>query len=159
MREGLRSRTAGNGVNSPKNEARAIATGVETSFEIDKTDYTLWRLKVEHGRQTWHYITPEEAKTWPQSIPDKFHLGMETVLPPCALGVYMYRTFRNLLRQRRFARLRGMACRFTRLYKPKMDTGPVNMGDPCFLSRVLSLQCISARHLFPIHGARRLLRI
>jgi hypothetical protein len=82
MRDGLRSRTTGNGVNSTQKRDGAIATGVETAVDIEKTDYTLWRLKVEHGRQTWQYITPKEAETWPQNVPEKYHLGMETVLSP-----------------------------------------------------------------------------
>jgi hypothetical protein len=81
MREGLRSRTKVNDDQYTKNPNGALATGIETAFEIEKTDYTLWRLKVEHGRQTWHYLTPTEAETWPQRVPEKYHLGMETVSP------------------------------------------------------------------------------
>jgi lanosterol synthase len=84
MREGLRSRATGNGTNGVKSEKLsngAIATGVEQSFPVERTDYSLWRLVVKHGRQTWHYLTPEEAKEWPQSTPDKYHLGLETVCP------------------------------------------------------------------------------
>jgi lanosterol synthase len=45
-----------------------------------KTDYSRWRLLDEAGRQTWHYLrTDEEVKKWPQSIADKFHLGLPTV--------------------------------------------------------------------------------
>jgi lanosterol synthase len=45
-----------------------------------RTDYTRWRLLDEEGRQTWHYLEDEEAiKAWPQSIADKWHLGMPTV--------------------------------------------------------------------------------
>jgi lanosterol synthase len=48
--------------------------------EKGKTDYTRWRLLDEAGRQTWHYLaTDEEVKKWPQSIADKYHLGMPTV--------------------------------------------------------------------------------
>ena len=82
MGEGLRSRTGrntSNGVSSQKSNDGAIATGVEKFPEIERTDYSLWRLKVEHGRQTWHYIAPEEAEHWPQSIPEKYHLGLDTV--------------------------------------------------------------------------------
>jgi hypothetical protein len=83
MREGLRSRAAATGTNGVKSQVpnRAMATGVEQSVPIARTDYSLWRLKVKHGRQTWHYLTPEEAKEWPQSITDKYHLGLETVSP------------------------------------------------------------------------------
>ena len=45
-----------------------------------KTDYSRWRLLDVAGRQTWHYLqTDEEAKKWPQSTADKFHLGLPTV--------------------------------------------------------------------------------
>jgi hypothetical protein len=83
MKEGLRLRAKGdasNGVDGPKKTNGTIATGVDQPFSVEKTDHSLWRLKVEHGRQTWHYITREEAETWPQSIPEKHHLGMETVV-------------------------------------------------------------------------------
>lgn len=45
-----------------------------------KTDYRRWRLKDDRGRQTWHYLTSdEEIKQWPQTIADKYHLGLDTV--------------------------------------------------------------------------------
>lgn len=52
--------------------------GVDTTNE--KTDHSRWRLLDERGRQTWHYLSSdEELKTWPQSIADKYHLGLPTV--------------------------------------------------------------------------------
>jgi lanosterol synthase len=45
-----------------------------------RTDYSRWRLLDEAGRQTWHYLrTDEEVKSWPQSVADKYHLGLPTV--------------------------------------------------------------------------------
>lgn len=44
-----------------------------------KTDYSRWRLRDERGTQTWHYLTEEQAKEWPQSTADKYHLGLSTV--------------------------------------------------------------------------------
>jgi hypothetical protein len=82
MKEGLRSRKRGdasNVVDGSRKTDGATATSVDQPFSIERTDHSLWRLKVKHGRQTWHYITPDEAETWPQSIPEKYHLGMETV--------------------------------------------------------------------------------
>jgi hypothetical protein len=82
MREGLRSRTKdkSNGTYAEKAQNGAIATGVESKLPpVERTDYSLWRLKVKHGRQTWHYITPEEETSWPQSVPEKYHLGLPTV--------------------------------------------------------------------------------
>ena len=46
-----------------------------------KTDYSLWRLRDERGQQIWQYITPEEAKSWPQTTAEKYHLGLPTGLP------------------------------------------------------------------------------
>ncbi|KAJ3278625.1 Lanosterol synthase (Oxidosqualene--lanosterol cyclase), partial [Borealophlyctis nickersoniae] len=42
------------------------------------TDLTRWRLKVEDGRQTWHYLSEAEAKSgkWPQTMVDKYWLGL-----------------------------------------------------------------------------------
>lgn len=45
-----------------------------------KTDYSRWRLKDDHGRQTWHYLEiDEENDAWPQTVADKYHLGLPTV--------------------------------------------------------------------------------
>jgi len=44
------------------------------------TDLENWRLKVDEGRQTWHYLTTdEERKTWPQTIWDRYSLGLPIV--------------------------------------------------------------------------------
>ncbi|KAG2183365.1 hypothetical protein INT43_006371 [Umbelopsis isabellina] len=52
----------------------ALINSVETpSF----TDLSRWRLKVEHGAQTWHYLqSDEELKQWPQTRWDKYFLGV-----------------------------------------------------------------------------------
>ena len=48
-----------------------------------KTDRSRWRLLDEAGRQTWHYMkNDEETRRWPQTIPDKYHLGIPTVRSP-----------------------------------------------------------------------------
>lgn len=45
-----------------------------------QTDYSRWRLVDEEGRQTWRYLESDaENKEWPQSIADKYHLGLPTV--------------------------------------------------------------------------------
>ncbi|CAG8086924.1 unnamed protein product [Penicillium nalgiovense] len=47
-----------------------------------KTDYTRWRLVDEEGRQTWRYLESDvENNEWPQSVADKYHLGLPTGLP------------------------------------------------------------------------------
>lgn len=48
----------------------------------EKTDYSRWRLLDDRGRQTWHYLeSDDENEKWPQSIADKYFLGLPTVLP------------------------------------------------------------------------------
>lgn len=45
-----------------------------------RTDPSRWRLLDEQGRQTWHYLrSDEEIKEWPQSIADRYFLGLPTV--------------------------------------------------------------------------------
>lgn len=45
-----------------------------------KTDYTRWRLRDDRGRQTWHYLeSDEECEKWPQTVADKYFLGLPTV--------------------------------------------------------------------------------
>ena len=53
----------------------------EASVEIEeKTDIYRWRLLDERGCQTWHYLeSDEEIKAWPQSIADKYFLGLALV--------------------------------------------------------------------------------
>lgn len=52
-----------------------------TQPEDERTDYSKWRLLDERGRQTWHYLeSEEEIEEWPQSVADKHHLGLPTVL-------------------------------------------------------------------------------
>ncbi|KAM3068894.1 Lanosterol synthase erg7A [Clarireedia jacksonii] len=48
----------------------------------ERTDYSRWRLLDEKGRQTWHYLEGDEAaQEWPQSIADKYFLGLPTNMP------------------------------------------------------------------------------
>ncbi|KAB8219731.1 terpenoid cyclases/protein prenyltransferase alpha-alpha toroid [Aspergillus novoparasiticus] len=47
-----------------------------------KTDYSRWRLLDDDGRQTWHYLeSDEENAKWPQTVADKYFLGLPTGLP------------------------------------------------------------------------------
>ncbi|GAM84058.1 hypothetical protein ANO11243_020490 [Dothideomycetidae sp. 11243] len=57
------------------------ATGIASTGADQKTDYSLWRLRDERGQQIWQYLTPSEAKKWPQSTAEKYHLGLPTGLP------------------------------------------------------------------------------
>ncbi|KAI8968238.1 terpenoid cyclases/protein prenyltransferase alpha-alpha toroid [Mycotypha africana] len=48
--------------------------------EFTNLDY--WRLKVVEGAQTWHYLqSEEERKAWPQTIWDRYHLGLPIDVP------------------------------------------------------------------------------
>lgn len=62
---------------APEKPTDALARG---SDRDEKTDYSRWRLRDVHGRHTWHYLTTDkETKAWPQTVADKFHLGLPTV--------------------------------------------------------------------------------
>ena len=55
--------------------AKEASIGVE-----EKTDIYRWRLLDERGRQTWHYLeSDDEVEAWPQSIADKYFLGLPLV--------------------------------------------------------------------------------
>ncbi|OZJ06194.1 hypothetical protein BZG36_00978 [Bifiguratus adelaidae] len=45
------------------------------------TDLSRWRLRVKEGAQTWHYLTEEEVKTWPQTAADRYFLGLPSDAP------------------------------------------------------------------------------
>ncbi|WFC99016.1 Sad1-interacting factor 3 [Malassezia yamatoensis] len=52
---------------------------------LGTTDLKLWRLRVsDGGRHVWHYLSEQEASTWPQSIEDKYWLGLDVKLPKLA---------------------------------------------------------------------------
>ncbi|RHZ69532.1 hypothetical protein Glove_283g113 [Diversispora epigaea] len=49
----------------------------EIDINTERTDLEKWRLKVENGRQMWYYLENEdEIKNWPQSIVEKYWLGL-----------------------------------------------------------------------------------
>ncbi|KAI5365195.1 putative terpenoid cyclases/protein prenyltransferase alpha-alpha toroid [Septoria linicola] len=73
----IRDRTAA----QPAKQADGNANGIIKSA-LSGTDYTRWRLKDDRGRQTWHYLqTDEELRAWPQTVADKYYLGLDTGLP------------------------------------------------------------------------------
>lgn len=44
---------------------------------MPRTNPANWRLKVEHGRQTWHYLkAKKDVDAWPQTAADKYWLGI-----------------------------------------------------------------------------------
>ncbi|CAG8599931.1 10488_t:CDS:10 [Paraglomus occultum] len=56
------------------------------SNPLGETDPKRWRLRVDHGRQTWHYLkSDKESEEWLQTKADMYWLGMEvpsTTFPP-----------------------------------------------------------------------------
>lgn len=82
----------------PNLSAEKHQTGVVVDLiaSQESTDLTRWRLLDERGRQTWHYLVTDEAvKAWPQTVIDRYHLGLSLVeppiFPPSAPGVQTYR--------------------------------------------------------------------
>lgn len=59
---------------------------------IAATDLSRWRLKVDHGKQTWHYLeSDDEVKDWPQSLIDKYWLGLPFVSIFFSFQVWKYK--------------------------------------------------------------------
>ena len=53
-------------------------------YEDEATDLDRWRLLNQRGRQTWHYLeTDVQVKEWPQTIADRYHLGLPLVYISC----------------------------------------------------------------------------
>lgn len=47
---------------------------------LGTTDLGRWRLRVSDvGRHVWHYLSEEEAEAWPQTLLDKYWLGLPMV--------------------------------------------------------------------------------
>jgi hypothetical protein len=70
----------------PNGKPHLIGTAQPGLAREERTDYSRWRLLDEQGRQTWHYLTTdEEIQAWPQTVADKFHLGLPTVRWPTSL--------------------------------------------------------------------------
>jgi lanosterol synthase len=55
---------------------------------VERTDYSRWRMRDDHGRHTWQYLEDdEEAKKWPQTYADKYYLGLPLVSAPCCTSL------------------------------------------------------------------------
>jgi hypothetical protein len=99
-----------------------------------KTDYSRWRLLDESGRQTWHYLTDDsKVKEWPQSVADKYHLGLPTVWLP--FKYFIHATYSNLRRAFQNCRVRRsphiqltIACPSSLICNCPQVTGRVNMA-------------------------------
>ena len=63
-----------------RNRKAVQATQNSVDETETRTNYRRWRLLDERGRQRWIYLrTQEEMADWPQSLADKYHLGMDVV--------------------------------------------------------------------------------
>jgi lanosterol synthase len=50
---------------------------------VERTDYSRWRMRDDHGRHTWQYLEDDEqVKQWPQTYADKYYLGLPLVSAP-----------------------------------------------------------------------------
>ncbi|KAF9114734.1 Lanosterol synthase (Oxidosqualene--lanosterol cyclase) [Mortierella sp. AM989] len=56
-------------------------TGATIDTNHIPTDRTRWRLRVDEGKQTWHYISEEESKANPQTDIDKYWLDLKLDAP------------------------------------------------------------------------------
>ncbi|KAG8529674.1 uncharacterized protein KY384_005155 [Bacidia gigantensis] len=78
-----------NGLNGHAHEVKehgghpnGAANGTFESSYTGSTDLERWRLLDERGRQTWHYLhSAEDVKRWPQTVADRYHLGLPLHLP------------------------------------------------------------------------------
>ena len=114
-------------------------TTVETTTADPATDLRKWRLLDESGRQTWHYLaTDQQVEEWPQTIADKYHLGLPLVRSIARLFLYtnadisLSRTCQTFRERRHLAPQLTMAYRFSHIYSSRRAIGPVSMEDLCF---------------------------
>ncbi|KAJ3034889.1 Lanosterol synthase (Oxidosqualene--lanosterol cyclase) [Rhizophlyctis rosea] len=58
-----------------------MLSAVDKPADLKYTDLTRWRLKSVDGRQVWHYLSKEETESWPQTLADKYWLGLHLNVP------------------------------------------------------------------------------
>ncbi|KAL4868710.1 hypothetical protein BDV12DRAFT_209020 [Aspergillus spectabilis] len=62
-----------------------ITQPIQASRFLENIDRSRWRLRNDNGRQTWHYLEDDDAaRRWPQSLADKYYLGLplnQPILP------------------------------------------------------------------------------
>jgi hypothetical protein len=106
-----------------------------------KTDYRRWRLLDERGRQTWHYLrTDEETEKWPQSVADKYYLGLPTVgfwLDSDDSSTQRFRTNQSCHKQKLLFKPYSMDSNSSPNFNCPLETGDVNMVARSFLSQGL----------------------
>ncbi|KAL4925989.1 terpene cyclase/mutase family protein [Aspergillus undulatus] len=63
---------------------------------LESIDRTRWRMKNDNGRHTWHYLEDDEtAHNWPQSLADKYYLGLPLNQPTLPKPVTPLDSVRN----------------------------------------------------------------
>ncbi|KAF9937394.1 Lanosterol synthase (Oxidosqualene--lanosterol cyclase) [Modicella reniformis] len=55
--------------------------GASINTTHNPTDRTRWRLRVDEGKQTWHYLSEEESKADPQTDIEKYWLNLKLDAP------------------------------------------------------------------------------
>lgn len=55
------------------------SSSTKRSKLLERTDFGRWRLQDDEGRQTWHYLDEDQMKEWPQSVADRYFLGLPLV--------------------------------------------------------------------------------
>jgi hypothetical protein len=124
------------GFSSSADTAQKPVNGAKTDgvFDVGKTDYTKWRLLDEAGRQTWHYLTDEQAKEWPQSFADKYFLNMRPLVCQVSMFLESYANVRRMrqsfLHQKTLSTPSRMASSSSRNYNCHPETGRLNTADP-----------------------------
>ena len=77
---GKKKRKGVNGTSEEEGEERQTTITTTTTTTTTTTDLERWRLLDERGRQTWHYLSTDEAvQAWPQTVVDRHHLGLPLV--------------------------------------------------------------------------------
>ena len=67
-------------LNGSLGKYRSESPKTNAELQDEATDIERWRLLDDRGRQTWHYLeSDEEVQEWPQSIADRYHLGLKLV--------------------------------------------------------------------------------
>lgn len=110
-----------------------------------KTDYARWRLLDDRGRQTWHYLeSDEDNQKWPQSVAEKYFLGLPMVLlyrGPTYLKTHTdspSRAFRTCQPQSLHHRRQRTVWNFSPNCSCPRETGLASMVGQCSCCRVSS---------------------
>ena len=104
-----------------------------------RTELRRWRLLDERGRQTWQYLsTDKEVDDWPQTLADKYHLGLPLVRSIALAYLYtnaditISRTCLTSQERRHLAHLLTMAFLSSPINSFRQATGHVNTVGRCF---------------------------